>query len=72
MKTVEMFRDFDYSPTRALTVRFVAGVTYLRVLETAARLIERNGAGRIVIAPHGSDGAAGSTVDARNAFKRRR
>jgi len=48
MKTVEMFIDFDYRPHPRKTVRFHAGTTYTRVLELAAREIERHGAGRIV------------------------
>jgi phosphate uptake regulator len=48
MKTVEMFRDFDFPLHPRRSVRFVAGTTYSRVLELAAREIERHGAGRIV------------------------
>jgi hypothetical protein len=73
MKTVELFRDFDYRPHPRKLVRFHAGVTYARVLELAAQEIERNGAGR-VISP---DGAAGTystrdLTDARHAFKPRK
>jgi hypothetical protein len=65
VKTVYLFRDFDYHPHPRRTVRFHAGITYARVLELAAIEIERAGAGRI-IAPC----AAGSylTRDARHAF----
>jgi hypothetical protein len=48
MKTVELFRDFDYPLHPRRTVRFCAGTTYSRVLELAAREIERHGAGRII------------------------
>jgi len=70
MKTVAMESDFNYVPAsdRRITVRFEAGVTYRRVLETAAREIERVGAGRIVP----QDEAIGANIaDARNAFRRR-
>ena len=68
MKTVELFRDFDYRPHPRRTVRFYAGVTYARVLELAAQDIERNGAGRII------DAGTYSTrdlTDASHAFKPR-
>jgi len=67
MKTVEVWRDFDYRCHRRKFVRFRAGITYRRVLENAARAIERAAAGRIV----GSDSdTAGDLVrDARNAFR---
>lgn len=71
MKTVAMDSEFHYVPAtdRRITVRFEAGVTYRRVLETAAREIERVGAGRIV---HVADGVTGANIaDARNAFRRR-
>ena len=48
MKTVELFRDYDYPLHPRRTVRFCAGTTYSRVLELAAREIERHGAGRII------------------------
>jgi hypothetical protein len=67
MKTVYLDRDFDYPMHPRRTVRFHAGVTYSRVLEIAAREIERRGAGRIVSKP--SD-AAGH-IDASHAFKPR-
>lgn len=74
MKTVYLTRDFDYRPHPRRTVRFHAGITYSRVLELAAREIERNGAGRIVDTP--LDAAGGdvttSPVDASHAFKPRR
>lgn len=65
VKTVEMDSDFDYVPDRRVSWRFEAGVTYRRVLEAAAREIERAGAGRII--PH----ATGSHIVDANAFKRR-
>ena len=49
MKTVELFRDYDYKPHPRKTIRFHAGVTYARVLEAAAREIEKAGAGRIAM-----------------------
>jgi hypothetical protein len=55
MKTVELFRDFDYRLHPRRSMRFRAGVTYARVLETAARQIEAAGAGRIVM-PSGPAG----------------
>jgi hypothetical protein len=66
MKTVELFRDFDYRPHPRKTVRFHAGTTYSRVLELAASEIERAGAGCIV-----SPDAAGGylTRDASHAFR---
>jgi hypothetical protein len=48
MKTVFMERDFDYPLHPRRTVRFRGGVTYARVLEIAAREIERHGAGRVI------------------------
>ena len=48
MKTVELFRDYDYPLHPRRTVRFCAWTTYSRVLELAAREIERHGAGRIL------------------------
>jgi hypothetical protein len=69
MKTVELFRDYDYRPHRRKTIRFHGGITYTRVLEIAAREIERNGAGRIM-----TPEAAGTylTRDASPAFKPRK
>jgi hypothetical protein len=64
MKTVYLTRDFDYRPHPRRAVRFVAGVTYSRVIELAAREIERQGAGRIVPKPFDAAGV----VDARGAF----
>ena len=71
MKTVMMERDFDYRPHPRKMVRFHGGCTYARVLELAAREIERHGAGRIL---DGQAGAAGSYLirDARPAFEPRR
>jgi hypothetical protein len=66
MKTVEVTRDYAYRLDKRRLVQFKAGITYRRVLETAAREIERAGAGRIV----GSNtDPAGSSVDARDAFR---
>jgi hypothetical protein len=66
MKTVEMVRDYNYRLHPRKLVQFKAGITYRRVLETAAREIERAGAGRIV----GSNSdPAGDSVDARDAFR---
>jgi hypothetical protein len=67
MKTVYLDRDFDFPLHPRRTVRFHAGVTYSRVLELAAREIERKGAGHIVD-PDKPDGAAGNTIDARAVF----
>jgi hypothetical protein len=64
MKTVELFRDFDYIAGRK-TVRFHGGVIYSRVLEAAAAAIEQAGAGRVV----GQADAAGSVIDASHAFR---
>ena len=68
MKTVELFRDFDYEAHKRKTVRFHGGVTYSRVIEAAAVAIERAGAGRVV----GQADAAGSIIDARHAFEVRK
>jgi hypothetical protein len=65
MKSVEVFRDFDYQAHPRRTIRFHAGVTYTRVLEAAAKAIERAGAGRVV----GQADAAGSIIDASHAFR---
>lgn len=73
MKTVELFREYRYTPAtdRRVTIRFEGGMIYRRVLETAAREIERKGAGRIISAPQA--GATGIPVaDAGHAFRRRR
>jgi hypothetical protein len=64
VKTVELIRDFDYSPDPRRTIRFCAGVTYARVIEAAATAIERAGAGRVV----GQADAAG-IIDASHAFR---
>jgi len=71
MKTVRLDRDYDYCPHRNITVRFAAGITYRRVLETAARDIERVGAGRIV-APRNDAAGDPRIVDAWHAWQRRR
>jgi hypothetical protein len=67
MKTVELYRDFDYAADPRKTVRFHGGVTYASVIEAAAAAIEHAGAGRIVSKP--SDPAG--SIDASHAFKRR-
>jgi hypothetical protein len=69
MKTVELFRDFDYRPHRRKTVRFHGGTTYSRVIEAAACEIERAGAGRILTS---SPAGTYLTRDASHAFKPRR
>lgn len=65
MKTVSLFRDFDYRTHQRRTVRFYAGATYTRVIEAAAAAIVRAGAGRIVSKP--SDPAG--TIDAGHCWK---
>ena len=60
VKTVKMLTDYDYRLHPRRSVRFRAGTTYARVLELAARDIERHGAGRIVDLP--PDDAAGPDV----------
>jgi hypothetical protein len=69
MKTVSVFEDFDYHAHPRKMVRFHAGNTYSRVLELAAREIERAGAGRIVppVEPTGD-----YWIDARHAFQPRK
>ena len=73
MKTVELFVDFDYPLHPRRTVRFRGGVTYARVLEIAAREIERHGAGR-VISPCDPAGTylTRDMVDAGHAFRPKR
>lgn len=71
MKSVEVFCDFDYRPHSHWSVRFVAGVTYRRVIEAAALAIVRAGAGCVVLDDLGSveSGATGANiVDAFHAF----
>jgi hypothetical protein len=70
MKTVEMFRDYDYAAHPRVTIRFHAGITYARVIEAAAREIERAEAGRIVVSL--AQQAVGCTIDAGHAFRRKR
>ncbi len=74
MKTVELFRDFDYPLHPRRTVRFRAGTTYSRVLEIIARDIERHGAGRVVDLPSGAAGSyfTRDMVDAGHAFRQKR
>lgn len=64
MKTVEMWRDYDYHPHPRVTVRFRGGCTYAHVIEAAAREIETAHAGRIVHL--GNDAGV---IDARQAFR---
>lgn len=49
MKTVEMFRDFNYTPHPAQTIAYKSGQTYERVPEAAVRAIILDDAGRVVI-----------------------
>ena len=67
MKTVLLFRDFDYRTHQRRTVRFYAGATYTRVIEAAASAIVRAGAGRIVELDK-RDGTAGA-IDADHCWK---
>ena len=71
MKTVELFRDFDYRTHPRRTVRFHGGVTYARVLELAAQEIERNGAGRIIPPDAAGSYLTRDMIDASHAFKPR-
>lgn len=48
MKTVKMITDYDYKPTRAITIGFQAGHVYRRVTEAAVRAIIAANAGEIV------------------------
>jgi hypothetical protein len=68
MKTVELFRDFDFPLHPRRNVRFRGGITYARVLEIAAREIERHGAGRIVAMPSDAAGLPDDVIDARHAW----
>ena len=70
MKTVELWRDFDYRPHPRKTVRFHGGTTYARVLELAAREIERAGAGRIITPHAAGEYLTRDIVDAGRAFRR--
>lgn len=70
MKTVYLYRNFDYRAHRKWSVRFQAGITYQRVIEAAAAAIVRAGAGR-VLSDLGED-TAGLIVDARSAFEPRK
>lgn len=77
MKTVQVFHEFDYWPTRRRFVRFQGGVIYRRVIEAAVAAIVAAGAGRVVLAdedPGGQDehGPTARIVDARHAWNRRR
>lgn len=67
-----MAHDYDYRPHPRMSVRFVAGYTYRRVLEVAAREIERVGAGRIVGCSVDAVGDPSRVLDAWNAWQRRR
>jgi hypothetical protein len=66
MKTVSLFRDFDYDADPRKTVRFHGGVTYTRVIEAAATAIVRAGAGRIVT---GQATDPAGVTDASHAFQ---
>ena len=68
MKIVYLTRDFDYSPHRKITVRFKGGATYVRVIDAAARAIERAAAGRI-LPPDGA--SPPGSIDASLAWRRR-
>lgn len=48
MKSIEMFRDYDYRPTRDVMRSYRAGRVYRRVPEAAVQKILESGAGRIV------------------------
>jgi hypothetical protein len=48
VKTIEMARDFSYRVKRNVFVQYLAGVTYPRVPEAAAREILAAGAGRTI------------------------
>jgi len=69
MKTVYLNRDYDFPLHPRRSVRFRSGTTYDRVLEIAAREIERKGAGRIVSKPLDAAGLPDDMIDARQAFK---
>ena len=71
MKSVYLNRNYDFPLHPRVTVRFHAGTTYSRVLELAAREIERKGAGYIVD-PDKPDGVAGNTIDTRHIFTSKR
>lgn len=49
MKTVEMFRDFDYRATKHRVTAFKAGNAYDRVTEAAAKAIVEADAGRVLM-----------------------
>jgi len=72
MKTVELFRDFDYRPHPRRSVRFHAGITYARVLEAAASEIERNGAGRVITPDATGTYLTRDLTDASHAFRPRK
>jgi hypothetical protein len=48
MKTVRMFRDFDYRPTPKFLTAFKGGKTYSRIPEAAVKAIIEAKAGEIV------------------------
>lgn len=72
MKTVELFRDFDYRLHPRRMVRFMGGLTYARVLEAAALSIEQAGAGRIVTPDPAGTYLTRDMVDAGHVFRKRR
>jgi hypothetical protein len=65
MRTVAVWRTFDYRPDPRITVRFFAGTIYRRVIEAAARAIEDADAGAIV------EHTTVTTQDASDAWRRR-
>lgn len=65
MKTVYLTRDYVYRPHWKRQVLFKRGETYRRVLEAAARQIERAEAGLVL--PDDM-----TATDARDAWRRRR
>lgn len=55
MKTVRMYKDFDYKPRRELTIAYLAGRTYQRVPEAAANAIKAASAGEFVASEKGAE-----------------
>jgi hypothetical protein len=72
MRTVELFRDFDYRLHPRRMVRFQGGVIYARVLEAAAQAIEHNGAGRIIAPDAAGTYSTRDLTDASHAFRPRK
>lgn len=48
LKIIRMSQNFDYRPSRAVTIAYEAGHVYRRVTEAAARAILKAGAGEVV------------------------